>query len=797
MKEGGEDILPYEEVQGMPKLKHFLEEKLEDYNMEAKLIPMDLVLFDDAIKHICRIHRMLRQPRGNMMLVGVGGSGRQSLTRLASFVADINTFTIEITKQYRSIEFHEDLKSLYMTTGCENKVTTFLFNDTQIKVPSFLEDINNILSSGEVPNLFPKEELGEIYDGVRKDAVKAGLDETPKVLWKFFIDRVRANLHVILAMSPIGPGFRTRCRMYPGLVNCTTIDYFHTWPADALQEVAKKFLADINLDEEKHRDAIAKVFAVTHLSVIDASAKMVEELSRYNYVTPTNYLELVKGYLTLLAEKRSELGDQRFKLSNGLQKLEESKEQVEVMSVALEKKKIVVASSQKECEELLVIIVSERRIADEQKKTVEADSERIGKEEKECLAIASDAEADLAVAMPALEKAMLEVDKLDKSSISELKAYNKPPPPVEMTMQCVMTMFGRPTDWANAKKAMGEATFLASIKGFDKNNIKDSIISKVKKFINNPGFTTDAIAKVSVAAGAMCVWCHAIYLYAGVSKEVAPKRARLKNAQSSLAVKQKALKEAQDALAIVVAKVNELNDKYTKSMSERDALKAEAELLEDNLTRAEKLINGLSGEYTRWQASVGGFEKSIKDLVGDSLIASGFLSYAGPFDTVYRDELVGKWIGGVKQSALPFSENFSFSLFLAKPTDVRDWNIQGLPKDNFSTENGVITTRCSRWPLMIDPQGQANKWVREMEGDDLKIIDLKMKDFLRDVENAITYGLPVLLQDVLEELDPSLEPVLSKAIIKVGNRSIIKLGDKELDYSEDFKLYEQKQCTSA
>ena len=246
-------------------------------------------------------------------------------------------------------------------------------------------------------------------------------------------------------MSPVGSGFRSRCRQYPGLVNCTTIDWFQTWPADALQEVATKFLEHVNLDEERQRTAIAKVFSTTHLSVIDSSARMIDELKRYNYVTPTNYLELVKGYIALLAEKRKELGDQRGKLSNGLEKLEESREQVETMSKELEIKKVVVAKAQKDCEELLVQIVGERRQADEQKKTVEADSERIGKEEKECLAIAADAEADLAVAMPALEKAMLEVDKLDKGSITEVKAYSKPPALVETCLSCVMIYFGKGT----------------------------------------------------------------------------------------------------------------------------------------------------------------------------------------------------------------------------------------------------------------------------------------------------------------------------------------------------------------
>ena len=72
-----------------------------------------------------------------------------------------------------------------------------------------------------------------------------------------------------------------------------------------------------------------------------------------------------------------------------------------------------------------------------------------------------------------------------------------------------------------------------------------------------------------------------------------------------------------------------------------------------------------------------------------------------------------------------------------------------------------------------------------MEESQLHIVDLKSKDMLRKIENGIVYGLPVLLQDVLEELDPALEPVLAKALIKVGNREVLRLGDKELDYNKE------------
>ena len=99
----------------------------------------------------------------------------------------------------------------------------FFFFLRQIKDEGFLEDINNILSSGTVPNLFGRDDIPGILDAVRKPAVQAGVEDVAEHLWSFFIDRVRSNLHVVLAMSPIGDSLRNRCRMYPGLVNCTTI----------------------------------------------------------------------------------------------------------------------------------------------------------------------------------------------------------------------------------------------------------------------------------------------------------------------------------------------------------------------------------------------------------------------------------------------------------------------------------------------------------------------------------------------------------------------------------------------
>ena len=141
--------------------------KLDDYNSEHTS-KMNLIFFDQCISHILRISRVLRTPRGNAMLIGVGGSGKQSLTKISSFMLEYgSTLSIEITKGYKSDNFHDFIKDLFKITGIGGKKKTFLFVDSQIIFESFLEDINNILNSGEVPNLWALDEKDQLLGDMR------------------------------------------------------------------------------------------------------------------------------------------------------------------------------------------------------------------------------------------------------------------------------------------------------------------------------------------------------------------------------------------------------------------------------------------------------------------------------------------------------------------------------------------------------------------------------------------------------------------------------------------------------
>ena len=239
------------------------DEYLADYNL-ASTKPMNLVFFTDCCLHLARLSRIITQPRGCALLVGVGGSGRSSLVRLAASLWDMKCLGIEITRTYDMVAWHEDVKTFMFAAGCENKPTVFLFSDTQIIKEAMLEDVNNILNSGEVPNLFETEDMEKILGAVRPLAKEAGMGEGRDQIYAYFVQLVRENLHIVLCMSPIGDAFRVRCRMFPSLINCCTIDWFDEWPKDALLSVAQRYFE--KLDVSTVRSTPLPAVHVHHMS---------------------------------------------------------------------------------------------------------------------------------------------------------------------------------------------------------------------------------------------------------------------------------------------------------------------------------------------------------------------------------------------------------------------------------------------------------------------------------------------------------------------------------------------------
>ncbi|XP_045488493.1 dynein beta chain, ciliary [Pieris rapae] len=791
---GGIGEPKYMPIATWTQLNKLLTEALSSYN--DLIAAMNLVLFEDAMMHICRISRILESPRGSALLVGVGGSGKQSLSRLAAFIASLEVFQIQLKKGYGVSDLKHELSGLYIKTGLKNVGIMFLMTDAQVANEQFLVLINDLLASGEVGDLFPDDEIENIIAGVRNEVKGAGLPDTREICWKFFIDRVRKQLKVVLCFSPVGSTLRVRSRKFPALINCTSINWFHEWPQEALVSVSMRFLEELHVLPITLRDSVSRFMAYVHTSVNTISKAYLSNERRYNYTTPKSYLEQISLYSKLVNQKTDELRAKISRLENGLERLRGTASQVDQLKAKLAVQEIELQQKNEAADKLIEMVgvetakvQSEKALADEEEEKVAVIAEEVSKKQKDC-------EEDLIKAEPALVAAQEALNTLNKANLTELKSFGSPPGAVTNVTAAVMVLLApggkipKDRSWKSAKMMMAKVDmFLESLIHYDKENIHPDVIKAIQPYLKDSEFEPEFVRSKSAAAAGLCAWVINIIKFYEVFCDVEPKRKALAAANAELAAATEKLKSIKSKVASLEEQLATLTADFEKATAEKVKCQQEADATTRTIQLANRLVNGLASENVRWAEAVFNFMQQSTTLPGDVLLVCAFISYVGCFTKLYRLDLLHKnWLPFLKtlEPPIPITEGLDPLTMLTDDTTIAMWQNEGLPSDRMSTENATILSNSDRWPLMIDPQLQGVKWIKQKYGDGLRVIRLGQKGYLDTIEKAIIKGETVLLENIGETVDPVLDPLLGRNLIKKGRA--IKIGDKEVEYSPNFRL---------
>ena len=806
-------------------LQTILDSKLEEYNENNTI--MELVLFKEAIEHVCRICRVIEYPGGNTMLVGVGGSGKQSLSRLAGFIMGCTIEQLKVSSKYNVDDLKEDLKRIYMEAGVKGRMTLFIMTDSQVVKDHFLVYLNNMLASGRIPGLFEKDEIDNIIGSLRNPAKQAGIPDTPIHMFDFFISRIKKFLHISLCFSPVGDWFRVRARRFPGLINLTVIDQFHPWPKAALESVALRFISDLEIDDAV-KQSISVHMGLVHLSVRTKSVVFKERLRRFNYVTPKSFLELIAFYKVLLSNKTNNLNKQIYRLDVGLSKLKKTSEDVAELRVDLDHTMVKVADKKKSTDALLVHIGEERAQAEIIEGKASAEAAIAGEASDAAAVIEAEAEVELAKAKPAMDAANEAVNCLDKNSLGELRGFAKPPNGVDVCMKAVLMMMEgefKNHSWDRAKKMMSNlGQFLEDLKSYKAEEMSDHLMNKLEPIVAEPVMEYDTMKGKSIAAANLSSWVCNVYAYKRIYDKVKPLMDALDEAQAKKAAAQESLERAQGEVAEIKVKLAALGEQLKIATAEKLIVEKEAAKCLEKLNLAERLVSGLSSEGDRWGFEIGEMKKSGDTLVGDSLLAGAFVSYIGAFNAEYRDELWKiVWLADIHERGIPITAGIDPLNVLTDDGNNAQMMSEGLPADRMSIENGSMITQTSRWPLLIDPQLQGIKWLRKREnmaadrkaarmraeaeaaGEDPNLIvvasnlvtlQLSNANWLKRLSGGIANGNTVIFENCPAELDATLDPVLQRAIYRKGRTMFLQLAGEELEYDKNFRLYLQTKLSN-
>uniref|UniRef100_A0A2K5MJF2 Dynein axonemal heavy chain 5 n=1 Tax=Cercocebus atys TaxID=9531 RepID=A0A2K5MJF2_CERAT len=486
--------------------------------------------------------------------------------------------------------------------------------------------------------------------------------------------------------------------------------------------VSEHFLASYDVDcSLEIKKEVVQCMGSFQDGVAEKCVDYFQRFRRSTHVTPKSYLSFIQGYKLIYGEKHMEVQTLANRMNTGLEKLKEASESVAALSKELEVKE------------------KELQVANNKADTVLK---------------------EVTMKAQAAEKVKAEVQKVKDRAQAIVDGISKDKAIAEEKLE-------------SAKPALEEAE--AALQQFPKDTINEEVIEFLSPYFEMPDYNIETAKRVCGNVAGLCSWTKAMASFFSINREVLPLKANLVVQENRHLLAMQDLQKAQAELDDKQAELDVVQAEYEQAMTEKQTLLEDAERCRHKMQTASTLISGLAGEKERWTQQSQEFAAQTKRLVGDVLLATAFLSYSGPFNQEFRDLLLNDWRKEMKARKIPFGKNLNLNEMLIDAPTISEWNLQGLPNDDLSIQNGIIVTKASRYPLLIDPQTQGKIWIKNKESrNELQITSLNHKYFRNHLEDSLSLGRPLLIEDVGEELDPALDNVLERNFIKTG--STFKVG---------------------
>jgi len=337
---------------------------------------------------------------------------------------------------------------------------------------------------------------------------------------------------------------------------------------------------------------------------------------------------------------------------------------------------------------------------------------------------------------------------------------------------------------------MSDTRFLFNLQNYPKNQINGETIDLLQPYFKYHDYTYDKAKLACGNVAGLLSWTLAMSDFYNVNKEVLPLISNLAKQEGKHIQAKEQLKAAETIAYEKNKELLEAKRKLNVALGSQQLIQTEANKCKNKMMSATALIEGLEGERKRWKHQLAGFNLEIKYSLGDIVILTAFLNYSGPFNQEYRTKILQSWYDQLNERNIPNSPNLNVSEKLADPPTISEWNLQGLPNDELSIQNGIIVTKSSKYPIMIDPQSQGIAWIKNKESvNNMVVTTFDDKYFRNYLEDSLSLGKPLLIHDIQQDVDPIINNVLEKNYYTKGKFVNVLLGDKEIDVSDDFRLY--------
>lgn len=723
----------------------------------------------------------------------------------------LSIFQIKVSNKYTASDFDDDLRTVLRRAGCKGEKICFIMDESNVLDSGFLERMNTLLANAEVPGLFEGDDHAALMTACKEGSQRDGLMlDSHEELYRWFTQQVARNLHVVFTMNPPADGLASRAATSPALFNRCVLDWFGDWTDQALYQVAYEFTQTLDLDSASwqapapfpiayhdlamppsHRAAVVNAMVQVHQSMRAIAQKMAKRQGKYSHITPRHYVDFVNHYVRLFNEKKEDLEEQQRHLNVGLDKLKDTVDQVEDLRISLASKRTQLESKSAEANLKLRQMVADQQQAEAKKAAsieIRAALEEQDKFIQERQMIVRE---DLAQAEPAVLEALAAVGNIKKQHLAEVRSMANPPEAVKLAMESACSVLGHHIDgWKAVQSIIRRDDFISSIQNFDTTKMSRAVRDKMMRdYMGKPAFNYETVNRASRACGPLVQWVIAQVRFSEILDKVEPLRHEVASLEEQAETTKHQAVVVEETVAELEASIAQYKDEYALLISETQSIKTEMDRVQSKVDRSMTLLQSLSSEQERWDAGSKTFEVEMATIVGDVLVSAAFLAYSGFFDQTYRETMRRQWTDHLSEAGISYKPDLALAEYLSSADQRLEWHANALPVDNLCIENAIMLKRYNRYPLIIDPTGQAASFIQN-EYRDRKITVTSFLDesFLKNLESALRFGNPLLIQDV-ENLDPILNSVLNRELRRTGGRVLIRIGNQDIDFSPSFTMF--------
>ncbi|XP_030632529.1 cytoplasmic dynein 2 heavy chain 1 [Chanos chanos] len=752
---------------------------------------LDILLFREVLDYMSRVDRVLSHPGGSLLLAGRCGVGRRTAASVVSHMHGATLFTPKISRGYGPKQFRTDLKTVMQLAGIDGQQVVLLLEDYQFVHPSFLEMVNSLLSSGEVPGLYSPEELEPLLSCLKDQAAQDGVTGP---VFNYYAQRIQQNLHIVLIMDCTNSNFTINCESNPALYRKCSVQWMEGWSESSMKKIPEMLFSRL-FGEEGERGSEKepkKKPAVAHAELAN-SFLLIHDSCREFGATPRHYLSFLHTYGSIYAHKQTQLTKKQRHLQAGVAKLNEAKALVDDLKRRAAEQSLLLKTKQAEADAALQEITVSMQNASDQKTEMERLKGRMAEEVSKIEERKAKIDDELKEVQPLVEEAQRAVGNIKPESLSEIRSLRMPPDVIRDILEGVLRLMGIfDTSWVSMKSFLAKRGVREDIATFEARNITHEIRQSVEELLhrNKASFDPKNAKRASAAAAPLAAWVKANVQYSHVLEKIEPLEREQAGLLENLRKTESRKNKLEDQLNSVGEKVLELKQKFQLRTTEAAKLETEVNKAQETIQAAEKLIHQLDGENTRWNAQVQEITEELETLPKRAQLAAAFITYLPKAPEDRRTASLGQWIDNAGL------QKFDLRHFLCSESEQLMWKSEGLPSDDLSMENALVILQINAMksqscmcPFLIDPSSRATEWLRtHLKDQRLEVINQQDSNFLTSVELAVRFGKTLIIQEV-DGVDPVLYPLLRRDLIAQGPRYVVQIGDKVIDYNEDFRLF--------